>query len=114
MRYGVSAASWAVGIVGLLLFDAWCALDTSKLMPNVKELLGHFVRWRLPLLVLATLLVSLVPLPENMWLGTAGEPLLAPLAPLLLLISTGLVVVFWWVVMALMWPLSHLHKLIPS
>jgi glycosylphosphatidylinositol deacylase len=61
----------------------------------------------LPKLLLASFVISFVPFPDDYYLGNTGEPLFAPLAPILLLLSTGLVCTSWWVLCVLMWPIGR-------
>ncbi|KAF7970245.1 hypothetical protein HWV62_24492 [Athelia sp. TMB] len=44
------------------------------------------------------------------YLGTGGEVLLAPIAPLLLCIATGIVAVTWWILRLLMWPIALIAR----
>lgn len=81
-------------------------------MPCVQDSLSRFNRGALRKLLLAASVVSLLPLPENYYLGTKGEPLFSPIAPLLLLIASGLVCVSWWVLVILMWPVRKLGMLV--
>ncbi|OBZ70020.1 GPI inositol-deacylase [Grifola frondosa] len=111
-RYATAAASWAVGIVALLLFNAWRAADASGALPDVRSSLDRFARCVLPWALLASYVFSLVPLPAGFWLGNRGEPIFAPIAPLLLLIVTGLVFVSWWTLSLMLWPLSRILGMI--
>ena len=110
VRYAAPAASWAVGVVGMLLHDAWRSAETVGSMPSVTSSLATFVRRRLPVTVVATFVTSLVPLPLDMWLGNRGELFFAGIAPLAVLIVTGLVTVSWCVLLSLMLPLKMLAK----
>ena len=47
-------------------------------------------------------MASFIPLPKLFYLGNAGEPLFAVIAPLILIISSGLVIAVWWVVSVLL------------
>ena len=49
-----------------------------------------------------SVVVSFVPLPAGMWLGNVGEPVLAGLASVLLVVVFGLVCVSWAVVNGLL------------
>ena len=80
-------------------------------MPGVAASLEAFARVRVRWLLGAALVFSFVPLPEGWYLGNAGEPVFAPLAPVLLLLSTGLVGMSWYALRALMWPLGKLRRL---
>ena len=53
-------------------------------MPSVDSALEKAVRERLPWGLLVVLLVSFVPVPEWMWLGNRGEPVLALVAPVVM------------------------------
>ena len=43
-------------------------------------------------------LISLVPLPKELWLGNSGEPYLMFVAPLVLIMSTGVVFLSWFII----------------
>lgn len=95
-RYAQAVIAWAVGVVALALHHAWSA--GAQQVPSVGASLGWVARrWLLRLLGLSVV-VSVVPLPAGLWLGNAGEPVLAGLAPVLLLVVFGLVCVSWAVV----------------
>ncbi|GBE79854.1 GPI inositol-deacylase [Sparassis crispa] len=95
VRYGTAAASWSVGVVALVIFHAWSLTDASGRTPSVSLALSHFAHQRLPQLLFLSLAISFLPLPSGFWLGNVGELFLVPLAPLLLLIVTGLVCLTW-------------------
>lgn len=113
-RYGAPAATWAVGIVALVLFEAIRMADTRGTVPTVIDTLSVFVRTKLVKLLGASFVVSLIPLPTHLWLGNGGEPLLAFLAPLMLVAAVGLVSVSWWLITLLKFPLYYLSRLFPS
>lgn len=74
-------------------------------MPSVSESLAIFTRRTLPQLLVATFVISLLPLPQDYVLGNRGEILFAPYTPLVLLIATGLVVISWWALCVVMLPI---------
>ena len=74
-------------------------------MPSVSESLYRFTRGTLPRLLITTFVISLLPLPKDYVLGNGGEVFFALHAPFVLLIATGLVVVSWWILRILMWPI---------
>lgn len=113
-RYGAPAATWAVGVVALVLYDASQTAEALGTVPRVIDSLAKFLRARLPYLLGASYFISLIPLPAHLWLGNRGEPLLAPLAPLMLLVATGLVSVSWWLVLLLKLPLHYVSRIFPS
>ncbi|KAF9037812.1 PGAP1-domain-containing protein [Hymenopellis radicata] len=91
-RYFTSVVCWAVGIVSVMMFDFWGTSDGIPIItPTVTQSFTLFVQQRLLLLSTASFLIGFVPLPASIFLGNHGIPLLAPIGPLLLLISTGLV-----------------------
>lgn len=114
IRYTAPTATWAVGIVAVVLFDAWGAFEGGNSMPDVQQSLSSFVRWRLPWLLLLCFTFSFIPFRAHVWLGNEGEPMLAILAPLMLLVATGLVIVSWWVLSSLSWSLTRLHRMVNS
>ena len=63
-------------------------------------------------LVLACFVISFAPLPESLYLGTRGEPVFAPISALLIALAGGLVYVSWWLLVALMWPIGKIAKVL--
>lgn len=47
-------------------------------------------------------MLSVLPLPETLYLGNKGTLFLTPIAPLLLFIASGIVCVSWWVLCILL------------
>jgi len=80
-------------------------------MPSVSESLSAFTRGTLPRLLGATLVISLLPLPKDYVLGNGGEVFFSLLAPLLLLLATGLVTVSWWALCVLLYPIRKTRRL---
>ncbi|KAI0701177.1 PGAP1-like protein-domain-containing protein [Cytidiella melzeri] len=113
-RYGAPVATWAVGVVALTLYEAARAGRASGTVPRVSDTISTLVRTRMVGLLVASCCISILPLPVHVWLGNRGEPLLVPLAPLMLLIATGLVSVSWWLVLLLQLPLYYVSRLFPS
>lgn len=111
-RYPTTLISWAVGVVALLMFHAWRESGKGS-MPSVSQSLIAFICHLLPKLLAASFVVALLPLSPDYYLGTRGQPFLAFLAPVLLVVATGLVCVSWWLVLLLMWPLRFLTQLLP-
>jgi glycosylphosphatidylinositol deacylase len=75
-------------------------------MPTVDQSLSTYSHKTLRGLMLASFLVSFIPLPVDYYLGNEGEALFAPIAPVLLFIASGLVFVSWWVLTILMWSIG--------
>ena len=99
-RYAQAVVAWAVGIVALALHYAWGA--GTQQVPSVGASLEWMARrWLLRMLGMSVV-VSFVPLPAGMWLGNVGEPVLAGLASVLLVVVFGLVCVSWAVVNGLL------------
>ncbi|KAJ3555841.1 hypothetical protein NM688_g2357 [Phlebia brevispora] len=111
VRYAAPTATWAVAIIAVVLFDAWGTLESSGMMPDVAASLSVFVTTRLGWLLPLSFAISFLPFPVDVWLGNEGEPVLAPLAPLMLLTATGLVCASWWLVTLLELPLTRIHRL---
>ncbi|KAJ3740976.1 PGAP1-like protein-domain-containing protein [Lentinula detonsa] len=109
-RYFTTIVCWAVGIVSLIVFDAWSSGENNAIpcVPPVSRSLTEFARRRLLKLLLASYLLSLLPLPDYLFIGMKGEWLYAPIAPLLLLIASGLVCVSWMVLVVTMWPIGKI------
>ncbi|KAI0722323.1 PGAP1-domain-containing protein [Cerioporus squamosus] len=113
-RYGTAAACWAVGIVSILMWDVCRVAENGALIPVVQDALEFFARKRLPLLVVGSYFVSLLPLRVGLWLGNGGNHHFAPLAMILLPITFGLVCVMWWLLKFLLWPLQRLLRVLGS
>ncbi|KAH9988205.1 PGAP1-like protein-domain-containing protein [Russula vinacea] len=95
-RYWTAVPGWAVGIVMWLMFTAMGISERGAPMPSVFETLSLFIWETLPRL----LGVSVV----------LGEVVFALLTPLILLLTTGLVVVSWWAISIIMFPIRILGR----
>ena len=113
VRYAAPAVSWSVGVVALVLYESSQTAEISGAVPDVMDALSTFARKRLIKLIVASYVISFLPLPSSFWLGNQGEPLLAPIAPLLLLTSAGLVCVSWWLICILERALSFVTRMVP-
>ena len=113
-RYGAPTAAWAVGVVALVLYEVARTAEAHGAIPRVIDSLSTFVRTRLVGLLALSFILSFLPLPSHLWLGNRGEPLLAFLAPLMLIIAVGFVFVSWWLITLLKLPLYYLSRLFPS
>ncbi|KAF7294377.1 GPI inositol-deacylase [Mycena chlorophos] len=109
-RYFTVIPVWATGIVAFILFRAWGVAEGGAVAPTVDESISSFLGRPLRWLLLLSVVISLVPLPESYYLGDRGEPYFALIAPLLLLISMGFVCGTQYLLCALMWPLSKLSR----
>ncbi|KAJ7639288.1 PGAP1-like protein-domain-containing protein [Roridomyces roridus] len=109
-RYFTVLPTWATGIVAVMLFQAWGMGERSGVVPSVEQSIKLLVGRTMQRLVIASVGLSLVPLPEQFYLGNGGEPIFSVIAPLLLLISSGFVCVSWWLLRVLMWPLGKLGR----
>ncbi|KAI0279424.1 PGAP1-like protein-domain-containing protein, partial [Russula aff. rugulosa BPL654] len=99
-RYWTAVPGWAVGIVMWVMFTAMGINERGAPVPSVSETLFLFVR--------GSSVVSLLPLPRDYVLGNSGEVFFALLTPLILLLVTGLVIVSWWVICIVMFPIRVL------
>ncbi|KAI0080840.1 PGAP1-domain-containing protein [Panus rudis PR-1116 ss-1] len=107
VRYWSALLSWCVGVVALVGWDGWGGFggrgaDDRIGLPTLTTTLTTFTKHNLPLLTLLFLLTSFLPFPPTLWLGTSGELIFAPLAPVLLLVVVGLVGVSWGVLRVLL------------
>ncbi|KAI9000694.1 GPI-inositol-deacylase [Trametes punicea] len=109
-RYATAAACWAVGVVGIILWDLWGSVEGGAPIASVWASLQFFVRRRMPWLILLSFLISLLPLRVGLWLGNGGDIVFAPLAVLLLPITFGIVCVTWLLLLTLLWPLQQILK----
>jgi hypothetical protein len=76
-------------------------------MPSVLEALAKFCRTRLAPLLALLFIASLAPLPAEYLLGNQGEPYLAFISPLIVVIAAGLVCASWFVLILIMYPLGR-------
>ena len=127
-RYWTAVPGWAVGIVLWVMFTAMGVNERGGKMaavslspgqadvrckapvPNVSETLTLFVRGILSRLLGVSFVVSLLPLPRDYVLGNGGEVFFALLTPLILLLVTGLVIVSWWAICIVMFPIRILAR----
>ncbi|KAL1721710.1 PGAP1-like protein-domain-containing protein [Schizophyllum commune] len=112
-RYFTTLATWSVAIVALTIFVAWSEAErTGAPVASVPSSLEHFIGVHMRKLVLACFVMSFAPLPESLYLGTRGEPLFAPISTLLIALAGGLVYVSWWLLVALMWPIGKIARVL--
>ncbi|KAF9464808.1 GPI-inositol-deacylase [Collybia nuda] len=109
-RYPTTLVSWAIGVVATLVLGAWHTNDTTGAVPTVQDSLNLYGRKTIRKLLLFSLICSVLPLPAAYYLGNSGEILFAPIAPLLLLVASGLVCISWWFLVILMWPIGSLGR----
>ncbi|KAJ3895608.1 PGAP1-like protein-domain-containing protein [Lentinula edodes] len=112
-RYFTTVVCWAVGIVSLVVFKAWRSGESNGIscVPPVSHSLRDFGQRQLPKLMLVSYLLSLLPLPDYLFIGMEGEWLYAPIAPLLLVVASGLVCVSWMLLVVLMWPIGMMRHI---
>ncbi|KAF8262780.1 PGAP1-like protein-domain-containing protein [Lactarius quietus] len=111
-RYWTVVPGWAVGVVVWMLFSALGKYERGAPMPSVSDSLAMFTRGTLPRFLIATTVVSILPLPKDCVLGNGGEVFFALHAPLVLLISTGLVVISWWLLRIFMYPIRKAGRVL--
>jgi GPI inositol-deacylase len=80
-------------------------------VPPVVDELAEFCRRPLPRLLVLSFLIALIPLPRIFYTGNAGEPALAIIAPILLLLSSSLVCVSYFLLRGIIWPLQKMSRL---
>ncbi|KAI0031040.1 PGAP1-like protein-domain-containing protein [Vararia minispora EC-137] len=93
-RYWMAVPAWGAGVAGYLLYGAWRASEAGSPPPTTISSLRTLTH-RLPFFSFLSLVLALLPLPPHAYLSTGTLPFLAPLAPLLLVLATGLVCVSW-------------------
>jgi hypothetical protein len=86
--------------------DVYCKAP----VPRVSETLSLFIQGTLPRLLGVSFVVSLLPLPQDYVLGNRGEVFFVFLAPLILLLATGLVIVSWWAICIIKFPIRTLGR----
>ena len=125
-RYWAVVPGWAIGIIMWLMFTALgikergstiaaiplapgqADIHCTAPVPSVSESLSLFVRSILFRLLGVSFVVSLLPLPQDYVLGNSGEVFFALLAPLIILLVTGLIIVSWWAIRIVMFPIRIL------
>ena len=121
---------WAVGVVICMLFSALGEYDLGGTtrghsfsrcntdayneapMPSVPESLSGFTRGTLPRLLVTTFVLSLRSPPKDHVLGNGGEVFFGLHAPFVQLIATGPVVVSWWILRILIWPIPRSKRVL--
>ena len=71
-------------------------------VPTVGQSLSRYSHIMLRCLLPLSLACSVIPLPETLYLGNSGTPFFAPIAPLVLFVSSGFVCLLWGVLIALL------------
>ncbi|KDQ17238.1 hypothetical protein BOTBODRAFT_53383 [Botryobasidium botryosum FD-172 SS1] len=95
-RYWATVAAWCVGVAACIFARAWWVWDSEKgSFPTPLSALTYFTTQTLPLLGSLIFGLCLLPLPASYLLGNSGEWAFAPIAPLCLALSTGLVWISW-------------------
>lgn len=121
-RYWNAVLTWSAGIVGALAYLSLTSYDSggkpvsecyvSKAiltspprpppppagMPDPMQAFERLISL-LPHRSFESILISLLPLPKEFWLGNSGEPYLVFVAPLILLMSSGLVFLSWFIIL---------------
>ncbi|KAF8517867.1 PGAP1-like protein-domain-containing protein [Gautieria morchelliformis] len=103
LRYWTTVCAWAVGVIGIVIAHAWHTWEKGDAFPDVAESLARYVTQTMAPLAGVLLLASCVPLDAGYLLGNAGEVALAPLAPLVLFVASGCVVLSWGILRCVMW-----------
>jgi glycosylphosphatidylinositol deacylase len=127
-RYPTTLVSWAVGVAAIVILGAWHTGDMgggkffiavhpvaksynqNPAIPTVQEALSFYGRKTLRKLLLISIILSVIPLPAEYYLGNGGDMIFIPIAPLLLLVASGLVCISWWILVILMWPIGRLGR----
>lgn len=109
-RYPTTIGIWATGVAALLMFNAWGIEDKTRAMPTVEESLSNYIRRDLPILLACTVGMSVLPLPARYYLGNSGKTLFWMIGPLLLMVSSGLVCISWWLLAGLAWLVGRIAR----
>ncbi|KZP13457.1 PGAP1-domain-containing protein [Athelia psychrophila] len=112
-RYMIVILSWALGLIALMLLEGWTYGGEVNSL-DVAQLLSRWSSQRLLKAMVFSYAFAFLPIPAEYYLGTVGEVWLSPIAPLLLCITTGLVIVSWWMLRLLMWPIGMLGRRLPK
>lgn len=71
-------------------------------MPTVEYSLATFTRLLLHYLLPCSFVLAFIPLPASLYVGNRGIAFLAPVAPVILFIASGLVCVIWGILVLLL------------
>ncbi|KAH8113449.1 PGAP1-domain-containing protein [Phellopilus nigrolimitatus] len=93
-RYWNAILAWSAGLIAFLFYSSWATWDSGAPMSTPFQSLRYLCQL-LPRAMILFFIISLLPLPSWLWLGNSGEPIFAPIAPLILLLSSGLVILSW-------------------
>ena len=110
--------SWAAGAASVVVFLGWMQEDATceelshwqfdsadahpAWMPTVEYSLATYSRMLLRYFLPASFVLAFVPLPPSLYVGNRGIAFLAPIAPVVLFIASGLVCVVWGIVVLLL------------
>jgi hypothetical protein len=83
-------------------------------MQSPDEALYNFCLRTLPKLSLFFVVLGLLPLPINYFMGNGGDPVFALVAPVLITMSTGLVCISWWILETIAWPMGLVVRILPA
>lgn len=83
-------------------------------MPSVARSTLRYEKLLLRFMLPVSLLCSFLPWPTEFYLGLGDPGLFVLLAPLILVISSGLVVASWWILRALLWVSTPLGRFVTT
>ncbi|KDR84062.1 hypothetical protein GALMADRAFT_219892 [Galerina marginata CBS 339.88] len=101
-RYLTTLVSWSAGVAATVVFLAWSHHDQVAPVPTIGQSLARYTSALFRYLLPASSIFSVFPLPESLYLGNEGVVFLAPIAPLILFLASGLVCISWWILVALL------------
>ncbi|KIJ56766.1 hypothetical protein M422DRAFT_197939 [Sphaerobolus stellatus SS14] len=91
LRYWTTLCAWSLGVVGVILLQAWITFELGDPFPTLMESMYKYISERMLPLGLLLFIFSCIPSKSELLLGNSGELLLAPLASLFLFVSSGCV-----------------------
>jgi len=97
-----------------MIVQAWDSWEKGASFATVPESLARYASRTLAPLSGVLLLASFLPLDSSFLLGNSGEPILAPLAPLVLFTASGCVAISWYLLQSIMWVLFKVVSLFGS
>ncbi|KAF9534116.1 GPI-inositol-deacylase [Crepidotus variabilis] len=107
-RYLNPLISWAAGVAAAVVFLGWNKENES--MPTVEQSLDNYSHLLSRYLLPSSFLLALFPLPVSLYTGNGGQVFLSPIAPIILLVASGLVGLIWRVVRLLLMICSLMSK----
>ncbi|GJJ07529.1 hypothetical protein Clacol_001731 [Clathrus columnatus] len=103
LRYWTTVVAWSIGVVAIVIGQSWHEWENGEPFLPLNEALSLFVSRKLLPLAGGLVFLSCLPLNADFLLGNSGEMILSPLAVLVLVVSSGCVVITLNILDVLVW-----------